>query len=54
MSMKTKELVCPHCDRKGGLKRFEGLGHKKYGYDELRCKHCGVNIPPLKRGALCD
>jgi ribosomal protein S26 len=43
--MKTRELVCPHCDRKGGLKDFEGLGHKKYGYKELRCKYCGMVMP---------
>ena len=43
--MKTREVICPHCDRKGGLKDFEGLGYKKYGYKELRCKYCGMVMP---------
>lgn len=43
--MSTKQLICPHCDRIGGMERFEGLGYKKYGYEEMRCKYCGMVMP---------
>ncbi|MEM3860703.1 MAG: hypothetical protein QXS81_01420 [Candidatus Micrarchaeaceae archaeon] len=40
-----RKLVCPHCGMKGTLHPFKGLGHEKYGYEEVRCAHCGMVMP---------